>query len=108
MHQPLASLLFPQYRRRVLELLMLRPEESLHGREGARGTGLPAGKITRELTSILRKTSGLGDVLSASTWPPRGATAPARGWRRSHSVVARSLKAEAGDSGELTKVPFWD
>ncbi len=101
MHQPLASLLFPEYRRRVLALLLLRPEDSLHGREIARRTGLPAGTITRELTkladagllrrekrgnqqvysantsgpifaelaSILRKTSGIGDVLSAALAP---------------------------------------
>jgi len=95
MHQSLPSLLFPEYRRRVLGLLLLRPEEALHGREIARRTGLPAGTITRELiklaevgllkrtkrgnqqvysadtgapifnelASILRKTSGLADVL---------------------------------------------
>ena len=95
MHQSLPSLLFPEYRRRVLGLLLLRPDEALHGREIARRTGLPAGTITRELgkladvgllkrekrgnqqvysadtsgpifselASILRKTSGLADVL---------------------------------------------
>ena len=95
MHQSLPPLLFPEYRRRVLGLLLLRPDEALHGREIARRTGLPAGTITRELgklaqagllkrekrgnqqvysadtsgpiyaelASILRKTSGLADVL---------------------------------------------
>ena len=101
MHQSLASVLFPEYRRRVLGLLMLRPEEALHGREISRRTGLPAGTITRELTklaevgllkrekrgnqqvysadtsspiyselaSILRKTSGLKDVLVEALAP---------------------------------------
>lgn len=101
MHHALPSLLFPEYRRRVLTLLMLRPEEALHGREVARRTGLPAGTITRELTrlaaagllqrerrgnqqvysadtaspifsevaSILRKTSGLADVLIQALAP---------------------------------------
>ena len=101
MHQSLPSLLFPEYRRRVLGLLLLRPDESLHGREIARRTGLPAGTITRELTklaevgllkrtkrgnqqvysadtsgpiftelaSILRKTSGLADVLVQALAP---------------------------------------
>ena len=101
MHQSLPSLLFPEYRRRVLGLLLLRPEEALHGREIARRTGLPAGTITRELTklaevgllkrskrgnqqvysadtsgpifselaSILRKTSGLADVLIQALAP---------------------------------------
>lgn len=101
MHHSLPSLLFPEYRRRVLTLLLLRPDEALHGREVARRTGLPAGTITRELTrlaaagllkrerrgnqqvysadtqgaifaelaSILRKTSGLGDVLIQALAP---------------------------------------
>ena len=101
MHQSMPSLLFPEYRRRVLELLLLRPEEILHGREIARRTGLSAGAITRELgklaeagllkrekrgnqqlysantkapifaelASILRKTSGLADVLAQALVP---------------------------------------
>lgn len=101
MHHSLATLLFPEYRRRVLGLLLLRPEEALHGREIARRTGLPAGTITRELgklaaagllkrekrgnqqiysadtaapiyselASILRKTSGLADVLVQALAP---------------------------------------
>lgn len=101
MRQSLPSLLFPEYRRRVLGLLLLRPDEALHGREIARRTGLPAGTITRELTKlaevgllkrtkrgnqqvysadtsgpifaelagILRKTSGLADVLVQALAP---------------------------------------
>jgi len=101
MHQSLVSVLLPEYRRRVLGLLLLRPEDALHGREVARRTGLPAGTITRELTklaavgllkrekrgnqqvysadtgspiytelaSILRKTSGLADVLIQALVP---------------------------------------
>jgi predicted nucleotidyltransferase len=98
MHHSTSALLFPGYRRRVLGLLLLRPEEVLHGREIARRTGLPAGTLTRELkrlaeagllkqerrgnqilysanrsspiykelAAILRKTSGLADVLAES------------------------------------------
>ena len=101
MHQSLSSLLFPEYRRCVLGLLLLRPDEALHGREIARQTGLSAGTITRELTrlaqvgllkrekrgnqqlysantagpiyaelaSILRKTSGMADVLVQALAP---------------------------------------
>ena len=101
MHQSLPSLLFPEYRRRVLGLLLLRPDEAMHGREVARRTGLPAGTIARELgrlaqvgllkrekrgnqqvysadtsgpifnelASILRKTSGLADVLAQALAP---------------------------------------
>ena len=76
MHQSLSSLLFPEYRRRVLGLLLLRPDEALHGREIARRTGLPAGTITRELTKLaevglLRRTKrGNQQVYSADTSAP--------------------------------------
>lgn len=101
MHQSLASTLLPGYRRQVLGLLLLRPDEALHGREIARRTGLPAGTLTRELkrladvgllkrekrgnqqvysadtscpvynevAGILRKTSGLADVLAQALAP---------------------------------------
>lgn len=101
MHQSLSSTLFPGYRRRVLGLLLLHPEESLHGREIARRTGLPPGTLTRELkrladvgllncerrgnqvlysanrrspvfeelSGILRKTSGLADVVAEALEP---------------------------------------
>jgi predicted nucleotidyltransferase len=101
MHQSLSSVLFPGYRRRVLGMLLLHPEESLHGREIARRTGLPAGTLTRELkrladvgllnrlrrgnqlvysanrdspifeelAGILRKTSGLADVVADALEP---------------------------------------
>jgi len=101
MHQSLIATLLPEYRRRVLGMLLLQPGLSLHGREIARRIGLPAGTITRELTrlvdvglllrmkrgnqqiysanlqcpifnelaSILRKTSGLGDVLRDALTP---------------------------------------
>jgi DNA-binding transcriptional ArsR family regulator len=104
MHQSLASVLLPEYRRRVLGLLLLRPEEALHGREIARRTGLAAGTVTRELTklaevgllrrekrgnqqlysadkscpvftelaSMLRKTSGMADVLAQALAPAAG------------------------------------
>lgn len=45
----LASLLFGTYRHRVLSLLFLRPEHSLHVRMIARLTGVPAGSLHREL-----------------------------------------------------------
>src|SRR3984957_10359060 len=101
MHHSLSTILFPGYRRRVLGLLLLHPEESLHGREIARRTGLPAGTLTRELkrlaevgllnrqrrgnqlaysanrnspifeelAGILRKTSGLADVVAEALEP---------------------------------------
>lgn len=48
MHQSLVSVLLPEYRRRVLSLRLLRPDEALHGPEITRRTGLPAGAIARE------------------------------------------------------------
>ena len=52
MDQSLISLLLPEYRRRILELLLLNPTEPLHGREIARRTDLPAGATTRELSKL--------------------------------------------------------
>lgn len=92
----LSSLLFSNYRRRVLGLLLLHPDTTYHVRELARLTGTSAGTLHKELTkltnggvlrrqevgnqvrygadrdcpvfeelaSILRKTSGLVDVLA--------------------------------------------
>jgi predicted nucleotidyltransferase len=92
----LASLLFTDYRRRVLGLLLLRPDRSYHLREIARLTATQPGTMARELSkltdagvltkqkvgnqlqysanrqcpvyeelaSILRKTSGLSEVLA--------------------------------------------
>ena len=52
MQQSLSAVLFPSYRRRVLGLLFMRPDESFHGREIARRTGLPSGTVTRELKRL--------------------------------------------------------
>lgn len=54
MQQPLSQLLFPEYRRRVLELLLQHRHEALHGREIARRTGLAAGTLNRELALLAR------------------------------------------------------
>ena len=91
----LSSLLFSEYRKRILGLLLLNPNASYHVRELARLTNTAAGTLHKELTkltvggilqskkvgnqvhysadlacpiyeelaSILRKTSGLADVL---------------------------------------------
>lgn len=48
----LGDILFGQYRRRVLGLLLLHPEKSFHVREIARITGLPSGTIHRELARL--------------------------------------------------------
>jgi predicted nucleotidyltransferase len=103
MQQTLSSILFPGYRRRVLGLLLLHPDEPLHGREIARRTDLPSGTLTRELVrlaqvgllkcekrgnqllysadrtspvfeelaSILRKTSGVAEVLAKALAPAK-------------------------------------
>ncbi len=95
------SILFPEYRRQVLGLLLLHPEMRCHVREIARLTKTTAGSLHRELSklakagvlvreksgnqvyyqaniafpifeelaSILRKTSGLADVLVEALMP---------------------------------------
>ncbi len=60
----LADLLFGAYRRDVLGLLLLHPDESYHVREIARMTGRPANTLYRELAALaeagllLRRTQG--------------------------------------------------
>lgn len=46
------SLLFGTYRKRVLALLLLHPEQSLHVREMARALDKPAGTLLRELNAL--------------------------------------------------------
>jgi len=97
----LAELLFKDYRRRVLGLLLLHPDKKYHVREIARLTGTVAGTLHKELSrlaevgvllketsgnqvlysanreglifeelaSILRKTSGVVDVLADTLAP---------------------------------------
>lgn len=47
-----ADLLFSAYRRKVLALLLLRPDDALHVREIARLTGVPVGSLHRELRTL--------------------------------------------------------
>ena len=97
----LASLLFKEYRRQVLGLLLLQPDQSFHMREIARLTHTQPGTLHKELaklaeagilkktlqgnqtyyqanancilfdelSSIMRKTSGLADVLRQALQP---------------------------------------
>jgi predicted nucleotidyltransferase len=53
----LVEVLFGTYRRRILALLLLHPDESFYVREIARLTGIPAGSLHRELK--LLSDSGL-------------------------------------------------
>ncbi|MGH8768924.1 MAG: nucleotidyltransferase domain-containing protein [Burkholderiales bacterium] len=48
----LGSLLFGAYRRQVLALLLMHPEQSFHVREIARITAKPAGTLYRELGTL--------------------------------------------------------
>ena len=48
----LVEVLFGGYRRQILALLLLRPNESFYVREIARATGVPAGSLHRELKSL--------------------------------------------------------
>ena len=48
----LADLLFKEYRRQVLALLLLRPDQSYHVREIARLTNTQPGTLHKELTKL--------------------------------------------------------
>lgn len=60
----LVELLFGAYRRRILALLLLHPEQSFYVREIGRLADVPAGSLHRELTALtaagllMRSTSG--------------------------------------------------
>jgi predicted nucleotidyltransferase len=49
---PLVELLFGAYRRRILSLLLLHPEQSFYAREIGRLAAVPAGSLHRELTQL--------------------------------------------------------
>ena len=142
MQQTLSAVLFPGYRRRVLGLLLLHPDEALHGREIARRTGLPSGTLTRELVrlaqvgllrrekrgnqllysadraspvfqelaSILRKTSGVAEVLAGALAPAKSRIrfafiygSMARGQERAGSDVDLVVIGDIG-FGEAVKL----
>src|SRR6266705_39472 len=48
----LVELLFGTYRRRILSLLLLHPEQSFYVREIGRLTGVPAGSLHREVRAL--------------------------------------------------------
>lgn len=50
------SILFSEYRRRVLALLLLHPDEHYHVREIARLTNTTAGTLHRELSKLAKST----------------------------------------------------
>lgn len=52
MLHPLPQLLFGEYRRRILDLLLLNPERSLHVREIARLTDTSPGTLHKELAKL--------------------------------------------------------
>jgi predicted nucleotidyltransferase len=95
--QSLATVLMPGYRRSVLGLLFLRPDESFHGREIARRTGFPAGTIMREL----RKLADVGLLQRES----RGNQVLYRANRASpvFEEVAGILRKTSGMGDELAK-----
>ncbi|MBB1582571.1 nucleotidyltransferase domain-containing protein [Serratia sp. OS31] len=52
MYDPLLDLLFNEYRRKVLLLLLSRPEKAFHVREIARQTATQAGTLHKELNKL--------------------------------------------------------
>jgi predicted nucleotidyltransferase len=64
MSSKLAKLLFTEYRRKVLGILLLHPDQAYHVREIARLTGTVAGTLHKELSKLadaeilLKRTSG--------------------------------------------------
>jgi predicted nucleotidyltransferase len=144
MLQSPADILFGSYRRRVLGLLLLHPEQSYHVREIARVTDTTAGTLHKELSklaeagilskerrgnqlvyqanrtcpifeelaSIVRKTSGLADVIARALEPlaPKVKVAfvfgsMARATQSAHSDVDVMLIGDAG-FGEVLQLLY--
>lgn len=144
MLQSPADILFGSYRRRVLGLLLLHPEQSYHVREIARVTDTTAGTLHKELSkladagilskerrgnqlvyqanracpifeelaSIVRKTSGLAEVIARALEPlaPKVKVAfvfgsMARATESAHSDVDVMLIGDAG-FGEVLQLLY--
>jgi len=144
MLQSPADILFGQYRRRVLGLLLLHPEQSYHVRELARITGTTAGTLHKELTklaaagilssqrrgnqlvyhanracpifdelaSIMRKTSGLAEVIARALEPLGGKVkvafvfgSVARATESTHSDIDVMVIGDAG-FGEVLQLLY--
>lgn len=144
MLQSPADILFGSYRRRVLGLLLLHPEQSYHVREIARVTDTTAGTLHKELSklaeagilsrerrgnqlvyqanracpifeelaSIVRKTSGLAEVIARALEPlaPKVKVAfvfgsMARATQSAHSDVDVMLIGDAG-FGEVLQLLY--
>lgn len=93
----LAAVLFPEYRRRVLALLLLQPNQRYHVREIARLTQTTPGTLTRELAKladaglVLRNENGRHVEYTANQASPV------------YSELASILRKTSGLADELTK-----
>ncbi len=144
MLQSPADILFGGYRRRVLGLLLLHPEQSYHVREIARVTDTTAGTLHKELTklaeagilskerrgnqlvyhanracpifdelaSIMRKTSGLADIIARALEPLKAKVkvafvfgSMARSAEAAHSDVDVMVIGDAG-FGEVLQLLY--
>lgn len=90
MQHSLSDLLFPTYRRRILSLLLLHPELSLHVREIARRTGLAAATLGRELTRLAEVGLLTREVRGNQVAYRADATCPI------HADIANVLRKTAG------------
>jgi predicted nucleotidyltransferase/DNA-binding transcriptional ArsR family regulator len=111
------ELLFTAYRRQVLGLLLLRPDDSLHVREISRLTGVPAGSLHRELRTLteagllLREPAGNQVRYSANRAAPlypelagifrKAAAAPAK----SRQSRPQPRKTKAGPARHILHSP---
>ena len=59
------SILFSEYRRRVLGLLLLNPDKRYHVREIARLTSMTAGTLHRELSKLVTRAQLQSGLLSS-------------------------------------------
>jgi predicted nucleotidyltransferase len=106
----LGELLFGGYRRKVLALLLMHPEQSFHVREIARITQKPAGTLYRELNNLaeagLLMRSPSGNQIHYRANPACPIYEELRGILRKTFGVADVLRESLGPVAEQVKVAF--
>lgn len=106
----LGTLLFGSYRRRVLGLLLMHPDESFHLREIARVTSTHAGTLRRELTQLTEAgvlvREQLGNLVRYRANPECPIYEELRGILRKTVGVADALREALAPLSENINVAF--
>jgi predicted nucleotidyltransferase len=106
----LVELLFGAYRRSILSLLLLHPEQSFYVREMGRLTGVPAGSLHREVSALaeaglLDRSTG-GNQIRYQANPSHPIYAELAGIFRKTAGLADVLRQALSPLGKAVQVAF--